>query len=81
MTDPAVVADLVPTGVLRITDHDRLRGGSSRRPRGIRQAVATAKNRTDAAVAFLREFVEEVKASGFVADALARSGQDATVAP
>ena len=47
----------------------------------IRQAVATTKNRTDAAVAFLREFVEEVKASGFVADALARSGQDATVAP
>ena len=47
----------------------------------IRQAVATAKNRTDAAVAVLREFVEEVKASGFVADALARSGQDATVAP
>ena len=47
----------------------------------IRQAVATAKNQTDAAVAFLREFVEEVKASGFVAHALARSGQDATVAP
>jgi polar amino acid transport system substrate-binding protein len=47
----------------------------------IRQAVATTKNRTDAAIAFLREFVEEVKASGFVADALARSGQDATVAP
>ena len=47
----------------------------------IRQAVATTKNRTDTAIAFLREFVEEVKASGFVADALARSGQDATVAP
>jgi polar amino acid transport system substrate-binding protein len=47
----------------------------------IRQAVATTKNRTDAAIAFLREFVETVKASGFVADALARSGQDATVAP
>jgi polar amino acid transport system substrate-binding protein len=47
----------------------------------IRQAIATTKNQTDAAVAFLREFVETVKASGFVADALARSGQDATVAP
>jgi polar amino acid transport system substrate-binding protein len=47
----------------------------------IRQAVATTKNRTDAAIAFLREFVETVKANGFVADALARSGQDATVAP
>jgi polar amino acid transport system substrate-binding protein len=47
----------------------------------IRQAVATTKNRTDTAIAFLREFIETVKANGFVADALARSGQDATVAP
>ena len=47
----------------------------------IRQAVATTKNRTDTAIAFLREFVETMKANGFVADALARSGQDATVAP
>jgi polar amino acid transport system substrate-binding protein len=47
----------------------------------IRQAVATTKNRTDAAIAFLREFVETMKANGFIADALARSGQDATVAP
>lgn len=47
----------------------------------IRQAVATAKSRTDTAVAFLAEFVETVKANGFIADALARSGQDATVAP
>jgi polar amino acid transport system substrate-binding protein len=46
----------------------------------IRQAVATTKNRSDAAIAFLREFVETVKANGFVADALTRSGQDATVA-
>ena len=47
----------------------------------IRQAVATTKNRMDTAIAFLREFVETAKANGFVADALARSGQDATVAP
>jgi len=47
----------------------------------IRQAVATTKNQTETAIAFLSEFVETVKASGFVADALARSGQDATVAP
>jgi polar amino acid transport system substrate-binding protein len=47
----------------------------------IRQAVATTKNRTDAAIAFLREFVETVKANGFVSDALARAGQDAIVAP
>jgi polar amino acid transport system substrate-binding protein len=47
----------------------------------IRQAVATSKSRSGAAVAFLEEFVETVKASGYIADALARSGQDATVAP
>jgi polar amino acid transport system substrate-binding protein len=47
----------------------------------IRQAIATTTNPTDTAIAFLREFVETAKASGFVADALARSGQDATVAP
>jgi polar amino acid transport system substrate-binding protein len=47
----------------------------------IRQAIATKKDRRDAAIAFLRKFVETVKANGFVADALARSGQDATVAP
>lgn len=47
----------------------------------IRQAIATAKNQSDAAIGFLREFVETVKANGFVADSLARSGQDATVAP
>lgn len=47
----------------------------------IRQAIATSKRRTDAAIAFLRDFVETVKANGFVADSLARSGQDATVAP
>jgi polar amino acid transport system substrate-binding protein len=47
----------------------------------IRQAIATTKSRTEAAIAFLSEFVERVKADGFVADALARSGQDATVAP
>jgi polar amino acid transport system substrate-binding protein len=31
--------------------------------------------------AYLRAFVEEMKASGFVKTALAKSGQDATVAP
>jgi polar amino acid transport system substrate-binding protein len=47
----------------------------------IRQALATTKDRTDATVAFLCELVETVKGNGFVADALARSRQDATVAP
>jgi polar amino acid transport system substrate-binding protein len=42
----------------------------------IRQAVATPKPRSDAATTFLREAVEELRANGFVAAALARSGQD-----
>ena len=47
----------------------------------IRQAMGTPKGRT-AARAYLRGFVEEMKASGFVADALKRSNQpDAVVAP
>jgi polar amino acid transport system substrate-binding protein len=47
----------------------------------IRQAVGTAKGR-DAGAAYLRAFVEEMKANGFVADALKRSNQpDAAVAP
>jgi polar amino acid transport system substrate-binding protein len=43
----------------------------------IRQAVAIPKGRD---IAFLRDLVETLKTNGFVADALARSGQDATVA-
>jgi polar amino acid transport system substrate-binding protein len=47
----------------------------------IEQAVGTPKNR-EAGARYLRGFVEEMKASGFVAEALARSRQgDATVAP
>jgi polar amino acid transport system substrate-binding protein len=47
----------------------------------IEQAMGTPKGR-DAGASYLRGFVEELKASGFVADALARSGQhDAKVAP
>jgi polar amino acid transport system substrate-binding protein len=48
----------------------------------IEQAVGTSIDRAPATVAFLVDLVEELKASGFVADSLARSGQpDATVAP
>ena len=48
----------------------------------IQQAVGTTAGRRPGTVAFLRDLVEELKADGFVADALARSGQgDATVAP
>ena len=46
----------------------------------IRQAMGTKPTRTIGA-RYLRAFVEEMKASGFVADALKRSGQSATVAP
>ena len=48
----------------------------------IQQAMGTPKSRGPEAAALLRAFVEEMKASGFVADALARHGiQGASVAP
>ncbi len=47
----------------------------------IEQAMGAPKGRA-AGVAYLRALIEELKASGFVADGLARSGQrDAIVAP
>jgi polar amino acid transport system substrate-binding protein len=47
----------------------------------IEQAMATPKDRERGAE-YLRKFVEEQKANGFVAAALVRSGQkDAIVAP
>ncbi len=47
----------------------------------IEQAMATPKGR-DAGLNYLQDFIKEMKASGFVAAALERSGQsDATVAP
>jgi polar amino acid transport system substrate-binding protein len=47
----------------------------------IEQAIGVPKGRTGA-VRYLRSMIEELKASGFVADGLARSGQrDALVAP
>jgi polar amino acid transport system substrate-binding protein len=47
----------------------------------IEQAMGTPKGR-GAGARYLRDFVEEMKSSGFVAKALAESGQaDATVAP
>jgi polar amino acid transport system substrate-binding protein len=46
----------------------------------IRQAMGTQKGRK-AGAAFVRGFIEEMKANGFVADSLKRSGQTAPVAP
>jgi polar amino acid transport system substrate-binding protein len=48
----------------------------------IEQAMGTPKGRSAATLRYLRSFVEEMKKSGFVADALKRSNQpDAAVAP
>jgi polar amino acid transport system substrate-binding protein len=48
----------------------------------IRQALGTTRTRAPGTVRFLAEAIEDLKASGFVADALRRSGQDsALVAP
>jgi len=46
----------------------------------IGQAMATQKDKP-AGAAYVRAFIEEMKANGFVADALKRSGQTAPVAP
>ena len=46
----------------------------------IRQAMGAPKGRT-AGAKYLSAFVEDMKTSGFVADALKRSNQSATVAP
>ena len=47
----------------------------------IPQAVGTAKTKRPETARFLHDLVEELKASGFVASALRRSGQTAPVAP
>jgi polar amino acid transport system substrate-binding protein len=46
----------------------------------IQQAMCSPKGR-EIGARYLREFIEEMKQSGFVAKALAESGQSATVAP
>jgi|GEM_PF-2495686 len=46
----------------------------------IQQAMGTPKGRM-AGARYLRAFVEDMKASGFVADAIKRSNQSAAVAP
>jgi polar amino acid transport system substrate-binding protein len=46
----------------------------------IQQAMGTPKGRL-AGAGYLRAYVEDVKASGFVAEAIKRSNQSAAVAP
>jgi polar amino acid transport system substrate-binding protein len=47
----------------------------------IRQAVGTTKAKRPDTIGFLHKLVEDLKASGFIADSLRRSGQTAAVAP
>ncbi len=91
-TSPAVVdffiehgAD-VAAGVKQQLEADASRIGGLRLLPGrfmvIQQAMGCPKGRGDAAAQALRAYVEEMKASGFVAQALARHGiEGASVAP
>ena len=47
----------------------------------IRQAVGLPRRTSDEASTAVAQFVEELKSSGFIAEELRRSGQNATVAP
>jgi polar amino acid transport system substrate-binding protein len=91
-TSPAVVGVFVEQGLevaagvkqqleadlLRLPGHRLLPG----RFMVIQQAMGTPKSRGNEAAEFLTQFVEDMKASGFVAQALQRHGiQGASVAP
>ena len=91
-TSPAVVDTFiaqrceVAAGVKQQLEADARRIGGLRLLPGrfmvIRQAMGVPKSRGTAAAALLREYVEEMKASGFVAAALRRHNIDgASVAP
>lgn len=91
-TSPAVVDTFVAyghdvaAGVKQQLEADAQRLGGLRLLPGrfmvIQQAMGTPRSRGAAARAVLAQFVEDMKASGFVADALARHGiQGASVAP
>ncbi len=92
VSSPAVVDTFVAqnadvaAGVKQQLDADAARLGGLRLLPGrfmvIQQAMGTPASRGDAAQAALAAFVEDMKASGFVADALKRHGiQGAAVAP
>ena len=91
-TSPAVVQTFlaegldVAAGVRQQLEADSARHAGQRLLPGrfmvIRQAMATPKSRPPFVVDFLARYVEEMKASGFVAEALARHGiEGASVAP
>lgn len=76
----------VAAGVKQQLEADALRVGGVRLLPGrfmvIQQAMGLPKGRGEAAAALLRAYVEDMKASGFVAQALQRHGiQGASVAP
>jgi polar amino acid transport system substrate-binding protein len=76
----------VAAGVKQPLEADALRVGGLRLLPGcfmvIQQAMGLPKGRGDAAAALLRRYVEDMKATGFVAEALQRHGiQGASVAP
>jgi len=76
----------VAAGVRQQLEADARRLGGLRLLPGrfmvIQQAMGVPKGRDPIAIAFLAKFVEAMKASGFVADALARHGvEGASVAP
>ncbi|MFF1377477.1 transporter substrate-binding domain-containing protein [Streptomyces sp. NPDC058308] len=62
-----------------VADHPELRLIEDRFMQ-IRQAVGTTRSRAPGTVEFLRDLVEELKASGFVAASLRRSRQSETLA-
>jgi polar amino acid transport system substrate-binding protein len=91
-TSPAVVDTFVEqradvaAGVRQQLEADARRIGGLRLLDGrfmvIRQAMGTPKSRGEAAAAYLHAFVEDMKADGFVQQALDRHGiQGASVAP
>jgi polar amino acid transport system substrate-binding protein len=91
-SSPAVVQHFVDSGaevaagVKQQLEQDAARLGGMRLLPGrfmvIRQAMGCPRSRGEEAAAALAGFVEEMKASGFVAQALARHGiEGATVAP
>ena len=59
-----------------VTDVEKLPGSRILEGRftAVQQAIGTPKNCTDATARFLREYAEDVKASGFVAQVIARHG-------
>jgi polar amino acid transport system substrate-binding protein len=83
-TSPAVVQSFldqhldVAAGVKQQLEKDAAKAGGLRlldqRFMVIRQAMGVPKARGDEAAAYLAKFVEDMKASGFVADSLARHG-------